>query len=420
MSKLSLIFRQEIVNTVTRRSFQLAVLGIPLISFLVFFGVSFIQRRSPQTVTSVFGYGQAPSGLPEGYVDESGLIRELPHNISPDALQAYPDEAAARQALQSGDIRSFYVVPEDYLQTGDIISVRPDFNPLSAFDQAFTIQDALRYNLLGGDEHLAGMVQYPLDLKITVLRASTQRDVDNPLAFFLPYAVTMLYYIGILTSASYLLSSIAKEKENRVLEVLLLSTRPEQLLTGKFFALGLVGMLQNVLWVGTGLVLLRLSGSTFHVPQSFQLPISFLFWGVIFFLLGYGLYASQMAGIGALVPNLREASQATIVVIFPMIVPLFFITVLIEEPNGLLATALSLIPWTAPVTMMLRLASTSVPLWQLLASSALLACTTFLILRSVARLFRAQILLSGQAFSVKTYLSALVGVPDQSQTIPGG
>jgi len=109
------------------------------------------------------------------------------------------------------------------------------------------------------------------------------------------------------------------------------------------------------------------------------------------------------------VPNLREASQATFVVIFPMIIPLFFISILIEEPNGTLATILSLIPWTASVTMMMRLAAGNVPLWQLLASSALLAVTAFLILRSVVRLFRAQTLLSGQPFNVKIYLNALLG-----------
>jgi ABC-2 type transport system permease protein len=145
------------------------------------------------------------------------------------------------------------------------------------------------------------------------------------------------------------------------------------------------------------------------VPAAYQLPPEFLFWGIVFYIFGYGLYASQMAGVGALVPNLKEASQATIMVVFPMIVPLFFMSILIEDPNGTLAIILSLVPWTAPVTMMLRLASGEVPLWQLLASSVLLAGTAYVILRSVARLFRAQTLLSGQPFNAKVYVNALLG-----------
>jgi len=387
----------------------LAVFGLPLISFLVFFGVSLLQREAPGTVSNIFGGSSASQALGEGYVDLSGVIQSMPDYLPEGTLQAFVDETAARQALDDGEIQAFFLIPVDYLDSGAIVYIRPDFNPLSAFDRAFIIQDVLRYNLLGGDSRLAAMVQSPLDLNVTVLEGSSERDEDNPLTFFLPYAVTMLYYISILTSASYLLSSIAKEKENRVLEILLVTVKPAQLLTGKFIALGLMGLLQNVLWVASGLILMRLSGRTLALPAAFQLPPAFLFWGIIFFIFGYGLYASQMAGVGALVPNLREASQATFVVIFPMIIPLFFISILIEEPNGTLATILSLIPWTASVTMMMRLAAGNVPLWQLLASSALLAVTAFLILRSVVRLFRAQTLLSGQPFNVKIYLNALLG-----------
>ena len=409
MSKVSLVIRQEIINTLTRRSFLLAVFGLPLISFLVFFGVSLLQREAPGTVSNIFGGSSASQALGEGYVDLSGVIQSMPDYLPEGTLQAFVDETAARQALDDGEIQAFFLIPADYLDSGAIVYIRPDFNPLSAFDRAFVIQDVLRYNLLGGDSRLAAMVQSPLDLNVTVLEGSSERDEDNPLTFFLPYAVTMLYYISILTSASYLLSSIAKEKENRVLEILLVTVKPAQLLTGKFIALGLMGLLQNVLWVASGLILMRLSGKTLALPAAFQLPPAFLFWGIIFFIFGYGLYASEMAGVGALVPNLREASQATFVVIFPMIIPLFFISILIEEPNGTLATILSLIPWTASVTMMMRLAVGNVPLWQLLASSALLAVTAFLILRSVVRLFRAQTLLSGQPFNVKIYLNALLG-----------
>jgi len=409
MNKTRLVMRQEIINTLTRRSFQLTVFGLPLISFLFFAGISALQRESPETISNILGAGLARQGPEEGFVDQSGLIQALPEYLPEGALKAYADESTARQALEDGEIRAFYLVPADYLESGAIVYIRPDFNPISAFDQAFVMEDVLRFNLLGGDSQLAAMVQNPLDLKLTVLGGTSGRDQDNPLTFFIPYVVTMLYYISILTSASYLLSSIAKEKENRVLEILLVTVEPAKLLTGKFIALGLMGLLQNVLWVATALVLMRLSGRTFNLPAVFQLPPEFLFWGMIFFILGYGLYASQMAGVGALVPNLKEASQATIMVIFPLIVPLFFMSILIEDPNGTLAVILSLIPWTAPVTMMLRLAAGGVPVWQLLASCALLAATAYFIMRSVVRLFRAQTLLSGQPFNAKVYLNALLG-----------
>ena len=180
---------------------------------------------------------------------------------------------------------------------------------------------------------LASLINGPKNLKQVSLSPAPQREESNMLTFFLPYAVTMLFYIIILSAASLLLSSVAKEKENRVMEILMVSVTPRQLLTGKIVGLGLLGLLQTIAWVGTGRILLARSGTTFNLPIAFQLPPSFLIWALIFFLLGYAVYASLMAGLGALVPNLREASQATILVIFPLIIPIFLLSVLINEPQ---------------------------------------------------------------------------------------
>jgi ABC-2 type transport system permease protein len=161
--------------------------------------------------------------------------------------------------------------------------------------------------------------------------------------------------------------------------------------------------------VGTGRILLARSGTTFNLPIAFQLPTSFLVWGLLFFVLGYAVYASLMAGLGALVPNLREASQATILVIFPLIIPMFLNSVLINEPNSIISIVLSLFPLTSPVAMMTRLAAGGVPLWQTILAAVLLAITAVLVVRAVARMFRAQTILSGQPFSRKMFFNTLFG-----------
>jgi ABC-2 type transport system permease protein len=181
-----------------------------------------------------------------------------------------------------------------------------------------------------------------------------------------------------------------------------------EMLTGKIIALGMAGLLQMVVWFGSGFFLFRLAGRQFSLGASFNLPPSILFWGLIFFLLGYALYASLMAGLGALVPNLREGNQATILVIFPLIIPILFSSSMAAAPNNPLFFALSMIPFTSPVTMISRLAATDVPLWQLLLSVFLLAGTVVLVLQSAARLFRAQNLLSGNSIKAMDLLRALV------------
>jgi ABC-2 type transport system permease protein len=409
MNKTWLVLRHEIINTLSRPSFLFAMFGIPIIGAAVFMVAGQLNKANPAQNLLAQLIGSPPTTLAEGYVDQSGIIKEIPASVQPGLLVAFPDEASASQALADGQISGYYIIPPDYIQAGKITYIRSDFNPLTSSGQSGLLEWILNVNLLGGNTRLATLVNGPTNLQKVSLSPAPQRDENNMLTFFLPYAVTMLFYIILLSAASLLLSSVTKEKENRVMEILMVSVTPRQLLTGKIVALGLIGLLQTIVWVGTGRLLLARSGTTFNLPIAFQLPASFLIWGVIFFLLGYAVYASLMAGLGALVPNLREASQATILVIFPLIIPVVLLSILINDPHGLLATVLSLFPLTSPVAMMTRLAAGGVPFWQTLLAAALLAVTAVLVVRSVARMFRAQTILSGQPFSRKVFFNALFG-----------
>jgi ABC-2 type transport system permease protein len=412
MKKIWLVLRQEVINTLTRRSFQLVAFGLPMLSVLGFLAFFLINRTAPGAINSIFSAPQPEEGLAEGYIDRAGLIDSIPPEIPQGTLREYPDEGTAKAALSSGEINAYYLISEDYLASGEILLVQRNFNPFSILDDGALIQYVLQVNLLEGDSELAGLVAQPYDLSVSILSPTSERDEDNPLTFFLPYAVMMLYYVLILMSSGFLLSSLNKERENRVLEILMVTVTPRQLLAGKIVGLGLIGLLVNFMWVGTAYGLMQISGGTFQLPSAYQLPPSLLAWGLIYFLLGYAVYASLMGAVGALVPNLRESSQATAVVVIPLVIPLFFVSVLIDQPDSALAVALSLFPLTAPVTMMLRLAIVAVPPWQLAASVGLLALTAVWILRTVAGLFRAQLLLTGQKLTFKNVSRVVLGRSD--------
>ena len=419
MNRTILVLKNEFMSVVGRRSFWLTLILVPTISFLVLATVSSFQKTSagdsktPNPLTQLIA--PPPGPALEGYVDLSSLILALPPDLA-GLLQKYSSQADAEAALQQGKIKAFYVVGSDYLQKGTITYVRPDFNPLAGLSQATVIQQALAFNLLNRNQVLAERINQPLSLQMVYLSSQPARDPGNMLTFFLPYIVMLLFYIVILESASLMLSSVTREKQTRMLEILMTSVTPIQLLTGKFIALGLVGLLQTVVWSAAGYAMLQYSGQTFNLGASFQLPVSILAWGVIFFLLGYGIYASLMAGLGALVPNLREASQATTILMIPMIVPLMLVSAIISKPNGLLSVILSLFPLTGPVTMMARLAAGTVPIWQLILAVILFAAAAGLIMRASAALFRAQNLLSGQNFKLGHLFKALSGRPWTSTT----
>jgi ABC-2 type transport system permease protein len=409
MKKILLVLKHEITNILTRPSFLFAMFGIPIIGILVFTIAGQMNKGSSAQALWTELVSTTPTVTAEGYVDSSGIIQKIPPSVQPGLLVAFTDEASAKQALDNKEISAYYLIPADYIQSGKITYFRPDYVPIGTSGHGPLLEWILQVNLLGGNTELATLINGPRNLEQISLSPQPQRDENNMLTFFLPYGVTMLFYFIILSAASLLLSSVAKEKENRVIEILMMSLTPRQLLTGKIVGLGLMGLVQTIAWVGTGRVLLALSGTTFNLPIAFQLPASFLVWSLVFFLLGYAVYASLMAGLGALVPNLREASQATILVIFPLIIPIFLLSLLIEQPNGTLATILSIFPLTSPVAMMTRLASGDVPFWQTLLAALLLALTAVFVVRSVARMFRAQTILSGQPFSRKVFFQALLG-----------
>jgi ABC-2 type transport system permease protein len=197
---------------------------------------------------------------------------------------------------------------------------------------------------------------------------------------------------------------VSKEKENRTVEVLLLSLRPRDMMLGKILGLCVVALLQIVVWGGA---MLMFGGVSLGGLSALGLPEGFFVWALLYFVLGYLLYASLLGALGALAPTAREGTQFTFLIMLPLFVPLMLNGVLIETPDGGLTTFLSLFPLTSPVTMITRLAAGNVPIEQVLLGLVLLAITTYGIIVFSARFFRADTLLSFNALNFKRLLQEI-------------
>ncbi len=408
MKKTLIVLKNELLTTIKRKSFILTLLLLPLIGLIFTLVVG--NRDQTSGITSLISKltTTEEEKLSIGLLDNTKNITEIPDELK-DQIKLYTTQESAHVDLDSGIIKAFYFIPENYLQKGEIIVYRPDFNPLSATNDNDLIEMLINSALLSENPEIMNLVNTIPEFKTELLTPEPQRDPEHQLTFFLPYIVTFLFYIVILGSSSMMLNSITNEKSNRVIEILLTSITPMQLLSGKIVALGLVGLLQTIVWSGTGLFILRLSGRSFALPIEFQLPTSILVWGIIFFILGFILYASLMAGVGALVSNIKEASQATTILVIPMVIPLVLLAPVIENSNGTLAVILSLFPFTSPVSMMTRLSAGNVPFWQILLAIILLLFSAYWIVRSVSGFFRAQYLLSGKEFKIKYFMDAMLG-----------
>lgn len=408
MKKTLIVLKNEFLTTIKRKSFLLTLLLLPLIGLIITLVIG--NRDQTSGITSLISKltTTEEENLSVGLLDDTQNISKIPDELK-DQINLYTTQESANIDLDSGIIKAFYFIPKDYVQKGEIVVYRPDFNPLSADNENYLIETLINSALLSKNPEIMNLVNTVPEFKTELLTPEPQRDPEHQLTFFLPYIVTFLFYIVILGSSSMMLNSITNEKSNRVIEIILTSITPMQLLSGKIIALGLVGLLQTIVWSGTGLFILRLSGRSFALPAEFQLPTSILVWGIIFFILGFILYASLMAGVGALVTNIKEASQATTILVIPMVIPLALLAPVIENSNGTLAVILSLFPFTSPVSMMTRLSAGSVPFWQILLAIILLLFSAYWIVRSVSGFFRAQYLLSGKEFKIKYFIDALLG-----------
>jgi ABC-2 type transport system permease protein len=224
----------------------------------------------------------------------------------------------------------------------------------------------------------------------------------------MPFLVAMLVMIPLFTSGSYLLASLTDEKSSRVMEILLVSVRPPALLAGKLLGLGALTLVQYVIWIVLGGGALLLLGQDFSaVTQAINLTSSELVLVLLYALGGYALYATLMAGLGALAPNMESIRSWVFVITLPMLIPIYLWVILVNSPASPAAVALSLFPFSAPIAMLMRMTSATVPSWQIVASLVLVMITAVLMVWLMSRLFRVQTLLSGEAFSPRRFWAVL-------------
>lgn len=407
MHKIVLVVKHEIVTTLQKRSFWVMTILFPAIILVFNVGTQILARNSftQEDVQGILS-GAVDQNETIAYVDESGLIKDRPAGLPADMLYAFAGEAEARAALAAGDYDYFFLIPADYVQSGRLIVITKDFQPLNTPNESL-LSFVLAYNLTGDEATAVALLDPTRAIQLQAMAPQNGNDQSNPLAFFVPFATMFIFFFLISMSSGFMLQSVSREKENRTVEVLLLSLRPRELMLGKVLGLSVVALIQMVVWMGGSLVALNRSQSLFSAMAGYTLPPGFIVYALLFFALGYLLYASLMGAIGALAPNAREGGQFTFFVLLPLLIPLWLNVSFIQSPHGALSTALSLFPLTAPTAMMTRMAVGGVPAWQIFASLGGLAVTTYLLVILAARFFRADTLLSNSSIKWQSFIAEL-------------
>jgi ABC-2 type transport system permease protein len=207
-------------------------------------------------------------------------------------------------------------------------------------------------------------------------------------------------------TSGFLMSGVVEEKTNRIMEILVTSITPMQILLGKVIGLGLLGLTQIIIW-GIGMVALINFGQTLPLLQGIAIPVDMMVVFLVYFILSYFLLSSLMAGIGAVVGSEQESRQWSSIISMLWVVPFFFVTSFLTDPNGPLPLILTLIPFTGPTTALMRLGFAAVPLWQILLSLAILLATTIFTVWASAKIFRWSLLRYGKRTGLRDLIQVI-------------
>lgn len=230
-------------------------------------------------------------------------------------------------------------------------------------------------------------------------KSKDQSPMDSLIAMFLPFGVMMLMFMVILMAAQPMLESAMEEKSLRISEVLLGSVTPSQLMGGKLIGNVAGSLVILVLYGSGGLFLLNSQG------LSDKIPASVLPWFLLFQLLGVLFFSSIFLTVGASVNELKEAQTMLLPVWMVLMAPMMVWFVAVRDPNGVVSTTLSFFPPSCPMMMVLRLASgTTVPFWQPPLAAIIMLVSTFLIVRTAGRIYRAGLLRNEGARSITQLL----------------
>ncbi|MBM7844904.1 ABC transporter permease [Herpetosiphon giganteus] len=392
MSKIWTIARHEYLTHLRRRGFLISTFGMPIMLVLLFVVVVVVLLLSSQ-VKAI------------GYVDQSGLTAGLKpeiawrSNLGDVQIRQYASLDEAKTALQAESIDAAFVVPSDFLAKGTIEGYALEALPQLAESQFSAFLKAV----------LAAQLREEPDVVFQPIRKLDSIVLDAPpaearrsgLSIAVPIFFGILLLGSTFGSGSYLMMALIEEKEQRIMEILASSLSTYQIMTGKILGLGALALTQLSIWASGGLVLLGFAAAQFDLIGEQGISIGVIVLAFMLFFPSYFIIAATLSAIGAAVTSAQQGQQLTGIVTLLCTMPLWFIAVLSNNPNGGLALGFNIFPYTAPITLLQRVMSGSVPVWQQIATVLWLWLMAALITRFAGRVVRIGLLRYRQSLRIR-------------------
>ncbi|KQW97483.1 ABC transporter permease [Flavobacterium sp. Root420] len=425
MSIISLIIKREFIAKVRNKSFVVMTFLSPLLFVAIAGFIGYLSSMKAETKRIAIH-------------DETGLFANdfLKQNKKDGEFRylnlSEIDVTALKDSIAKENFRGLIVIPKtnnlkDLESKVEFISNNSPSISFIENTQEVIAEKITKLNLEEAKLDTSAIKKAQADVNIHLSKASGEESLKglNEIKIGIGGAFGYLIMMFIIIYGNMVMRSVIEEKTNRIIEIIISSVKPFQLMIGKIVGTSLAGLLQFLIWAIIGLGLMFAASAFFgvnvgptarispelmqsaqhemsgtaqmYISELWNLPIASIIIGfVVYFIGGYFLYSSFYAAIGAAVDNQTDSQQFLLPIIMPLILSVYigFFTV-VNDPHGTVAVVFSMIPLTSPIVMLMRIPF-GVPWWQIAISVSLLFATFFLVVWFAAKIYRVGILMYGK------------------------
>ena len=428
MNKIGLIIKREYLTRVRKRSFLIMTFLGPILMAAIYI------------IPIMLALNSSTDHLRVAVVDESHWFEDRFTSNKEHTFVTMPGQPidSVKEMVKTGVFDMALYVPPTQLNipsNATLYSIRQVPMEVETYISSVMEKEIEDQKLMakGVDPEIVSAVKTNVNLSIMRMdEKGNEKETFTQVQFTLGIILAMLVYMFIIFFGGQVMQGVSEEKTNRIIEVIISSVKPFQLMMGKIIGVSLVALTQFVMWILLTAVLYvgfsafigishpdMLSSGTVmaqeitsndivnneSVQSILQIVHSIDFGTIIacfliFFILGYLLYATLYAAIGSLVDNNTDSQQFTLPVTVPLLVAIISSFYIVNNPDGALSVWLSMIPFTSPISMMVRIPF-GVPIWQIVVSVLLLAGTFVFMTWFAAKIYRTGILMYGKKLTYK-------------------
>jgi ABC-2 type transport system permease protein len=411
MRNMLLIARREYLERVRSKAFIFMTIFIPALMLGVTVVPSLIAMRASGTKNILIAASDRETAdlirkqleHPDQVLDDDTgnrnqmLAARYKVDVTTDVTDA--QHTALTEKVKSKQLDGVIWIPDDALAANKATYITRDVT--SFIDRAVvsrSVSRAANRRLL----HKKGLGDTEIEAALKPVDMATFNPVgsgpsDPTTTFLSVFAMVMIMYVSVLLYGINVMRAVLDEKTSRIMEVMLSTATPNQMMVGKILGVGAVGLTQIAIWA---LAVALPSLGLLAGPGALKgvISVKLLSYFPVFFLLGYALYSTMYAAIGALANSEQETQQLQFLVAMPLILSVIVLVQVLQHPETPLGTWASFFPFTSPLIMFARiaLASDAVPTWQIAVSLALLVATIYGLILLCGRIYRVGILMYGK------------------------